>query len=134
MAVLVPATRLSNRPSDNRQDGRDPVAKSELKTVLVADGVNTNSSQTVKINGYVTTIIQSSPNIPTDANYTVTLKSIDGVTTFTKSGISDNGASYIDVSSDNWYCNDTFTITLSFTTVLSGDTVTVDLIFVYINP
>ena len=134
MGALVPAIRLSNRPSDNRQDHRNPVAKSEKKTVLVADGTNTNSSQTVKINGQVTTILQSSPDIPTDANYTVILKSIDGVTTFTKSGISDNGASYIDVSGDNWFCNDTFTITLSFTTVLSGDTVTVDLIFMYIDP
>lgn len=134
MTALVPATRLSNRPSDNRQDGRTPVAKTELINVLVADGTNTNSDKTVKINGQVTTIIQSSPDIPTDANYTVVLKSIDGVTTFTKSGISDNGASYIDVSGDNWFCNDNFTITLSFTTVLSGDTVAVDLIFMYIDP
>lgn len=134
MAVLVPATRLSNRPSDNRQDYRDPVAKSALKTVLVADGVNTNSSQSVKINGQVTTIIASSPAIPTDADYTITLKSIDGVTTFAKASISDNGVAYVDVSGDNWFCNDTFTITVSFTTVLSGNTATFDLIFMYIDP
>ena len=135
MATLEPATRLSNRPSDNRQDRRLPVSKSELKTVLVADGQNSNSDQTVKLNGQVTTIIQSSPAIPTDANYTISIANIDGVTLFTKSGISDTSASYIDVSGDNWFLpSDTYTITVSFTTTLSGDTATFDLIFMVATP
>lgn len=135
MATLEPAIRLSNRPSDNRQDRRLPIAKSELINVLVADGQNSNSDQTVKLNGQVTTIIQSSPAIPTDANYTISIANIDGVTLFTKSGISDTSASYVDVSADNWFLpSDTYTITASFTTVLSGDTVTIDLIFMVATP
>ncbi len=64
MATLEPAIRLSDRPSENRQDRRLPVAKSPLKTVIVADGQNSNSSQTVELNGQITTIIQASPAIP----------------------------------------------------------------------
>ncbi len=135
MATLEPATRLSNRPSDNRQDRRSPVAKSPLKTVIVADGQNSNSDETVELNGQITTIIQASPAIPTDANYTISIANVDGVTLYTKTTITDNSSSYIDVSADNWFLpNDTYTITISFTTVLSGDTATFDLIFVQITP
>ncbi len=135
MAVLVPAVRLSNRPNDNRQDRRLPVSKTPLQTVIVADGQNSNSDKTVNMVGQVTTIIQSSPPIPTDANYTISVANSDGVTLFTKSAIVDSSASYIDVSADNWFLpEDTYTITVSFVTVLSGDTATFDLIFMVITP
>ncbi len=135
MTILEPAIRLSNRPNDNRQDRRLPVSKTPLKTVTVADGQNSNSDETVNMVGQVTTIIQSSPNIPTDANYTISVVNSDGVILFTKSAIADNSASYVDISADNWFLpEDTYTITVSFVTVLSGDTVTIDLIFMVITP
>ena len=135
MAILEPLTRLSNRPSENRQDRRFPVAKSPLKTVVVADGQNSNSSQTVELNGQITTIIQASPAIPTDSDYTISVANVDGVILYTKTTITDNSTSYIDVSADNWFLpSDTYTITISFTTVLSGDTATFDLIFMQITP
>ncbi len=141
MATLVPATRLQ-KGFDNRQDGRSPIARQPV-SIVVPDGVNTITSDPVTLNGLCPMFLIASPAIPTDATFDITIKDEDGVIIYSDTGLADTSVVYVDVPSTNAvtpiaakdiYLAGKHTITITFTTVLSGNTATFDIVFVLVTP
>ncbi len=141
MAVLVPTIRLQ-RGFDNRQDGRSPVARKAV-SIVVSDGVNTITSSAIELNGLWPMFLIASPAIPTDATFDISIKDEDGVVIYSDTGLADTSIVYVDVPSTNAvtpiaakniYLAGKHTITITFTTVLSGNTATFDIVFVLVNP
>lgn len=101
---------------------------------MVPDTVNTIST-TRKLNGRLVGRYEAGPPIPTDADYDITITDPDGVEVYGENGVTDNARTFLNVADSlNVYLDDIYTITISFTTVLSGDTATFDLMLVLLRP
>ena len=105
-----------------------------IRDLIVPDLTNT-ISVTKRLNGRLVGRLEASPNIPTDSDYDLTITDPDGVVIYNEATISDNSRSFLDVASaSNTYLDDIYTITISFTTNLSGDTATFDLMLHLLTP
>lgn len=102
--------------------------------MTVLDTTNT-ISVTQRLNGRLVGRYEAGPPIPTDADYDLVIADPDGITIYTETGVTDNARTFLDVASaSNTYLDDIYTITISFTTVLSGNTATFDLMLVLLRP
>ena len=87
------------------------------------------------MNGRLVGRLEAGPPIPTDTTYDLTITDPDGVVVYNEATISDNSRTFLDVvSASNVYLDDLYTITISFTTVLSGDTAEFDLMLFLLTP
>lgn len=78
---------------------------------------------------------EASPAIPTDANYALTIADPDGITIYSEATITDNQRTFLNVADSlNVYLDDIYTITVSFSTNLSGNTALFDLMLVLLRP
>ena len=87
------------------------------------------------MNGRLVGRYEASPAIPTDANYALVIADPDGVVAYTEATITDNQRTFLDVAgAANVYLDDIYTITVSFSTNLSGNTALFDLMLVLLRP
>lgn len=130
MAALVPSTRLNNAFFNERHIGRTPVERTKALSIVVPDLVATvTTTETVMLNGLLADIITAAPNIPTDANFTVAIINEDGITELTSGNIADNSNVITNVVSSNIYCVGQYTIKITFSTDLAGNTTEFDVYF-----
>lgn len=135
MAVLVPSPRLTSDPFNERHITRTPVERTRVLIAVVPDGAATvTTTKGVHLNGKVTNIITAAPPIPTDANFTVALIDEDGVTKFTTGNIADDSNVDTDLVSSNLFLVGQYTLKVTFSTVLSGNTATFDIRFTVVTP
>lgn len=135
MTDHVPSTRLVSNPFNDRHNGRSPVERTKVVQAIVPDLVATvTTTESVRLNGRVTNIITAAPPIPTDTTFTVALIDEDGVTKFTTGNIADDSNVDTDLFSDNLFCVGQYTLKVTFSTVLSGDTAAFDIRFTVITP
>ncbi len=135
MAILVPSVRLTSNPFNERHITRTPVERTKVLVATVLDGQTTiTTTKSVHLNGRVTNIITAAPPIPTDANFTVAIIDEDGVTKFTTGNIADDSNVDTDLVSDNLFMVGQYTLKITFSTVLSGNTATFDIRFVVLTP
>lgn len=101
---------------------------------MVPDTFNT-ISVTKYLNGRLIGRLEAGPPIPVDSDYDLTITDPDGVIVYNEATISDNSRTFLDVASaSNVYLDDLYTITISFTTALSGDTAEFDLMLFLLTP
>ena len=124
MADLVPSTRLVDRNFDNRTSKKYPVAV-KTEQITVTDTTNT-VTVAFPVNGRVSKLITAAPNIPTDSAYSITFKDEDGNTLYTDASRSDNANASTDLSGTAYIWSGNTTVTIAFSTALSGDTATFD--------
>jgi len=124
MADLVPSTRLVDRNFDNRTSKKYPVAV-KTEQITVTDTTNT-VTVAFPVNGRVSKLITAAPNIPTDSAYSITFKDEDGNTLYTDASRSDNANAVTDLSGTVYIWSGNTTVTIAFSTALSGNTATFD--------
>ena len=130
MATLEPSSRLLAQPIRERENGFSPVEKSRIMKVVVPDLVNTvTTTKLVRLNGLLCSMYTSAPAIPTDTTFTVALINEDGITEYTSGNIADDSKVYTNIVASNIYLCGNYTIKITFTTVLSGNTTTFDVQF-----
>lgn len=135
MADLVPSTRLAAPPFNERHIGRFPVERTKIISPQVPDLVATvTTTESRNLNGQVVGIITAAPDIPTDANFTIALINEDGITEYTSGNIADDGNVFTDIESDKFHAVGQYTIKVTFSTALSGDTATFDIQFKVLTP
>ncbi len=111
-----------------------PVGKAFISGLLVPDTFNT-ISVTRYLNGRLVGRLEAGPPIPVDSDYDLTITDPDGVVVYNEATITDNSRSFLDIASSlNVYLDDIYTITISFTTALSGDTALFDLMLFLLTP
>ncbi len=135
MADLVPAVRLTSNPFNERHNGRLPVERTKVLSVVAPDLADTvSTTELVMLNGKLTDIITAAAAIPTDANFTVTLVNEDGVDEFTSGNIADASNVDTNVVSSNVFVVGSYTIRFDWTTALSGNTLAFDIQFKIVTP
>lgn len=135
MAALVPSTRLTSDPFNERHITRTPVERTKVVIATVPDlAATVTTTKSVHLNGRVTNIITAAPPIPTDTTFTVALIDEDGVTKFTTGNIADNSNVDTDLVSDNLFLVGQYTLKITFASALSGNTAAFDIRFTVITP
>lgn len=135
MADLVPASRLTSAVFNERHIARTPVERTKVLSVVAPDLVDTiSTTKTVMLNGQLSDIITAAADIPTDANFTVTLVNEDGVDEFTSGNIADNGNVDTNIVSSNVFVVGQYTIRFNWSSALSGDTLAFDIQFKVFTP
>jgi len=126
MTDLVPSTRLKDRT----QSPKHPTHPVGVQTyqVTVEDGNNSKQINLKNLNGKIYRLIEASPNIA-DANYTVSISDEDGVERYSDATLSKNTIEEQDLMASDVILSGNATLTVSFSTNLSGDTATFDIKF-----